>query len=62
MFNAVSRSFISLCRSICGNSPPFGIDPSLGANEKELHFLGWGAEGPVPAWAGVLIMDPCTTS
>lgn len=47
MFNALPpRSFISLPPSVYESCLPFGIDPPLAANEKELCFLGLEAGGP----------------
>lgn len=41
---------LPLSLSVCGSSPPFGIDLSLAANEKELHFLGLESAALFGSW------------
>ena len=50
---------LSTSLSICGSSPPFGIDLPLAANEKELCFLGLGAVGPLAVELRVFGSGPC---
>lgn len=54
LMHSPPRSFISLPPSlhpsVYESRLPFGIDPPLAANEKELRFLGLEAGGPSGFW------------